>query len=214
MVPQSPGALSRHSSTLEGRLQPELLGCHPAPRRDCDCQRRTGPMRPRPSNWRENPAGRWCPPGVPGTVAPRCIERIRRGRNAPGFTRGSVHSDARRTLMDVLAKHKVAGSTPVPRLHELGLRRGGRLVKDEERRWGSEDPFPAKWRLASPGAHEGGVSASRTWQGASKIGSDASPGGSPRPGRSWPQGAAPGFRVGPAHADDAGEATAAVRSRW
>jgi len=90
--------------------------------------------------------------------------------------------------MDVLAKHKVAGSTPVPRLHELGLRRGGRLVKDEERRWGSEDPFPAKWRLASPGAHEGGVSASRTWQSASKIGGDASRVGAPGLGDRGPRG--------------------------
>ena len=48
-----------------------------------------------------------------------------------------------------LAKHKVAGSTPVIRSHELGLRRGGRLAEDEERRWGSEDPFPGEWRSYS-----------------------------------------------------------------
>jgi hypothetical protein len=89
--------------------------------------------------------------------------------------------------MDVLAKHKI-GSTPVLRSHELGLRRVGRLVKDEERRWGSEEPFPREVAPRVTGAHEGGVSASRTWQGASKIGSDASPGGSPRPGRSSPGG--------------------------
>ena len=55
--------------------------------------------------------------------------------------------------MDVLAKHKI-GSTPVLRSHELGLRRVGRLVKDEERRWGSEYPFPREVAPRITGAHE------------------------------------------------------------
>jgi hypothetical protein len=39
------------------------------------------------------------------------------------------------TGVDRLAKHKVADSTPVTRSREVGLRGGGRLAKDEERRW-------------------------------------------------------------------------------
>src|SRR5262249_53570229 len=89
---------------------------------------------------------------------------------------------------EAIAKHKVAGSTRSRVPNELGLRRGGQLVKDEELRWGSKDPFPASGASRHRRSREGGVPACRTWQTESKIGGDASRAGGPRPGRSSPGG--------------------------
>jgi hypothetical protein len=90
--------------------------------------------------------------------------------------------------MDVLAKHKI-GSTPVLRSHELGLRRVGRLlVKDEERRWGSEDPFPREVAPRVTGAHEGASLHPERGRARLRSGTMLRRVGAPRPGRSSPPG--------------------------
>ena len=47
---------------------------------------------------------------------------------------------------NVLAKHKVAGSTPVTRSHELGLRRGGGWRRIKSGGGAARISCPGKWR--------------------------------------------------------------------
>jgi hypothetical protein len=99
----------------------------------------------------------WVYPGYPlNHVIARHQAAQREARTAWCGVRRVLSDDVMHRAT-ALAKHKV-GSTPVLRSQELGLRRGGRLVKDEERRWGSEDPFPREVAPRITGAHERGAS--------------------------------------------------------